>query len=74
MLLLSIKKKNFVITNGNMRIQQKNDIQKSDVDGKGMDIPIGIGDDTQIRKAIVDTNARIGRNVMVGRIISIATY
>lgn len=32
---------------------------------KGIDIPIGIGEDTQIRKAIVDKNARIGKNVLV---------
>lgn len=34
----------------------------------GIDIPIGIGEDTQIRKAIVDKNARIGRNVLVCKI------
>lgn len=28
-------------------------------------IPIGIGQHTRIRKAIVDKNARIGKNVMV---------
>ncbi|KAM5548327.1 inactive glucose-1-phosphate adenylyltransferase small subunit 2, chloroplastic [Rosa sericea] len=32
---------------------------------KGTDIPIGIGEDTQIRKAIVDKNARIGKNVVI---------
>ncbi|XP_050383417.1 inactive glucose-1-phosphate adenylyltransferase small subunit 2, chloroplastic [Argentina anserina] len=32
---------------------------------KGADIPIGIGEATQIRKAIVDKNARIGKNVMI---------
>ncbi|XP_065621429.1 inactive glucose-1-phosphate adenylyltransferase small subunit 2, chloroplastic isoform X2 [Quercus suber] len=32
---------------------------------KGIDIPIGIGEDTQIRKAIVDKNARIGKNVLI---------
>lgn len=31
----------------------------------GMYIPIGIGEETQIRNAIVDRNARIGKNVMV---------
>ena len=35
---------------------------------KGIDIPIGIGEDTQIRKAIVDKNARIGKNVLVRKI------
>lgn len=35
---------------------------------KGIDIPIGIGEDTQIRKAIVDKNARIGKNVLVCKI------
>ncbi|KAF2325638.1 hypothetical protein GH714_031549 [Hevea brasiliensis] len=40
-------------------------IQKSGIDVKGMDIPIGIGDDTQIRQALIDKNARIGRNVMI---------
>uniref|UniRef100_A0A2N9I3J6 Nucleotidyl transferase domain-containing protein n=1 Tax=Fagus sylvatica TaxID=28930 RepID=A0A2N9I3J6_FAGSY len=40
------------------------DIQNG-VDRKGIDIPIGIGEDTQIRKAIVDKNARIGKNVLI---------
>ncbi|KAB5548534.1 hypothetical protein DKX38_011940 [Salix brachista] len=41
----------------------KDYIQKS---GKeGMAIPIGIGEDTHIKKAIIDKNARIGRNVMI---------
>lgn len=44
------------------------DIRRSGVDGKGLDIPIGIGEDTQIRKAIVDKNARIGRNVLVRKV------
>ncbi|KAJ6377628.1 hypothetical protein OIU78_027957 [Salix suchowensis] len=44
-------------------IYQKDYIQKS---GKeGMAIPIGIGEDTHIKKAIIDKNARIGRNVMI---------
>lgn len=55
-----------------MDAQQKNYIQKSGKDQKGMLIPIGIGDETHIKKAIVDKNARIGRNVMVCRIINIA--
>lgn len=38
------------------------------MDRKGLDIPIGIGEDTQIRKAIVDKNARIGRNVLVWKV------
>lgn len=38
------------------------------MDRKGLDIPIGIGEDTQIRKAIVDKNARIGRNVLVRKV------
>ncbi|KAJ6865760.1 hypothetical protein NC652_037319 [Populus alba x Populus x berolinensis] len=46
-------------------IYQKNYIQKSGKDQKGMLIPIGIGDETHIKKAIVDKNARIGRNVMI---------
>lgn len=39
---------------------------------KGIDIPIGIGEDTQIRKAIVDKNARIGKNVLVCKIQEIS--
>ncbi|KAG6732960.1 hypothetical protein I3842_01G203000 [Carya illinoinensis] len=46
-------------------IYQMEDIRRSGVDRKGLDIPIGIGEDTQIRKAIVDKNARIGRNVLI---------
>jgi ADP-glucose pyrophosphorylase len=46
---------------------QQMDIQNG-VDRKGIDIPIGIGEDTQIRKAIVDKNARIGKNVLVCKI------
>lgn len=30
-----------------------------------MDIPVGIGKETQIRNAIIDKNARIGKSVMV---------
>lgn len=47
---------------------QMEDIRRSGVDRKGLDIPIGIGEDTQIRKAIVDKNARIGRNVLVWKV------
>ncbi|CAK7325017.1 unnamed protein product [Dovyalis caffra] len=46
-------------------IYQKDCIRKSGKDQKGMEIPIGIGDDTHIKKAIIDKNARIGRNVMI---------
>ncbi|CAN1150488.1 Glucose-1-phosphate adenylyltransferase [Linum perenne] len=35
------------------------------IGAKEIDVPIGIGDDTLIKKAIVDKNARIGRNVKV---------
>ncbi|CAN1846852.1 Inactive glucose-1-phosphate adenylyltransferase small subunit 2, chloroplastic [Linum perenne] len=35
------------------------------IGAKEIDVPIGIGDDTLIMKAIVDKNARIGRNVKV---------
>ncbi|XP_050236211.1 inactive glucose-1-phosphate adenylyltransferase small subunit 2, chloroplastic isoform X2 [Mercurialis annua] len=41
---------------------QRDCIQKN---GIGISIPIGIGDDTRIRKAVIDKNARIGRNVMI---------
>lgn len=50
-------------------IHKKEHIQKSGMDGKGTDISTGIGDDTQIRRALIDKNARIGRNVMVCRIM-----
>ncbi|OAY51353.1 inactive glucose-1-phosphate adenylyltransferase small subunit 2, chloroplastic isoform X2 [Manihot esculenta] len=46
-------------------IHKKEHIQKSGMDGKGTDISTGIGDDTQIRRALIDKNARIGRNVMI---------
>lgn len=39
-------------------------LQKED-GGKGKDIPIGIGEGSMIKKAIVDKNARVGKNVMV---------
>ena len=45
------------------------DIQESGMDRKGVDIPIGIGEDTQIRNAIVDKSARIGKNVLVCKIL-----
>lgn len=34
-------------------------------DGETIGIPIGIGEGSHIRKAIVDKHARIGKNVMV---------
>ncbi|OMO97715.1 Nucleotidyl transferase [Corchorus olitorius] len=37
----------------------------SGIEREGKSIPIGIGDKTEIRKAIVDKNARIGRNVKI---------
>lgn len=43
-----------------LRNQQRGEFQRS-----GVDIPVGIGKDTQIRNAIIDKNARIGKNVMV---------
>lgn len=52
-----------------MSSQQIEDIQESGMDRKGIDIPIGIGEDTQIRKAIVDKSARIGKNVLVCKIL-----
>lgn len=51
-----------------MSSQQVEDTQRSGMDRKGVDIPIGIGEDTQIRKAIVDKSARIGKNVLVCKI------
>ncbi|KAL9377374.1 hypothetical protein Peur_028709 [Populus x canadensis] len=44
-------------------IYQKDYIQRSSKEG--MAVPIGIGDETHIKKAIIDKNARIGRNVMI---------
>lgn len=45
-------------------------------DGKGnaVTIPIGIGEGSHIRKAIVDKNSRIGKNVMVLNLIYIHTF
>ncbi|XP_038679069.1 inactive glucose-1-phosphate adenylyltransferase small subunit 2, chloroplastic [Tripterygium wilfordii] len=41
-------------------------VQRSSRDGKGNGIiPIGIGENTHIRKSIIDKNARIGKNVMI---------
>lgn len=51
------------MANWNVDVQQKDYIQKSGKEGRA--IPIGIGEDTHIKKAIIDKNARIGRNVMV---------
>ncbi|GLT73696.1 hypothetical protein SLA2020_455340 [Shorea laevis] len=42
--------------------------QEEDIQGmeeKGSGIPIGIGENTRIREAIIDKYARIGRNVMI---------
>ncbi|XP_015868022.1 inactive glucose-1-phosphate adenylyltransferase small subunit 2, chloroplastic isoform X2 [Ziziphus jujuba] len=38
---------------------------RGDFQRSGMDIPVGIGKETQIRNAIIDKNARIGKSVMV---------
>ncbi|XP_062150327.1 LOW QUALITY PROTEIN: inactive glucose-1-phosphate adenylyltransferase small subunit 2, chloroplastic [Alnus glutinosa] len=46
-------------------IYQMEGSQRSGMDRKAVDIPIGIGEDTQIRKAIVDKGARIGKNVLI---------
>ncbi|KAA8532190.1 hypothetical protein F0562_006668 [Nyssa sinensis] len=46
-------------------IYQTEDKQSSGIEGKGMGIPIGIGEGSHIKKAIVDKNARIGKNVMI---------
>lgn len=45
-----------------MKNRQGEDVRK---ERKGMHIPTGIGEETQIRNAIIDRNARIGKNVMV---------
>ncbi|XP_057957065.1 inactive glucose-1-phosphate adenylyltransferase small subunit 2, chloroplastic [Malania oleifera] len=39
--------------------------QIDDVQGRDKSIPIGVGENSHIRKAIVDKNARIGKNVMI---------
>ncbi|CBI24766.3 unnamed protein product, partial [Vitis vinifera] len=46
-------------------IYQPEDELRRDMKGTGNDIPIGIGEDTHIRKAIVDKNARIGKQVLI---------
>ncbi|XP_031273542.1 inactive glucose-1-phosphate adenylyltransferase small subunit 2, chloroplastic [Pistacia vera] len=46
-------------------IYQKEDVESSANEGQARAIPVGIGEDTQIRKAIIDKNARIGKNVMI---------
>lgn len=45
-------------------------------DGKGtaVTIPIGVGEGSHIRKAIVDKNSRIGKNVMLLNLILIHTF
>ncbi|KAK3030901.1 hypothetical protein RJ639_037251 [Escallonia herrerae] len=40
-------------------------VQQTEDERKSMGIPIGIGEGSCIRKAIVDKNARIGKNVMI---------
>ncbi|XAR64528.1 Glucose-1-phosphate adenylyltransferase [Bertholletia excelsa] len=40
-------------------------VQSNGGEGKEMIIPIGVGEGSHIRKAIVDKNARIGKNVMI---------
>ncbi|KAJ4723946.1 Glucose-1-phosphate adenylyltransferase [Melia azedarach] len=39
--------------------------EKGDAESSGKVVPLGIGEDTQIKKAIIDKNARIGKNVMI---------
>ncbi|KAJ8755176.1 hypothetical protein K2173_018974 [Erythroxylum novogranatense] len=46
-------------------IYEVDNTKRSGMERKAMNIPIGIGDDTQIRRAIRDKNARIGSNVMI---------
>ncbi|XP_052173289.1 inactive glucose-1-phosphate adenylyltransferase small subunit 2, chloroplastic [Diospyros lotus] len=46
-------------------IYQMQELQTSGIEGKGFGIPIGIGEGSLIRRAIVDKNARIGKNVMI---------
>ncbi|XP_042479312.1 inactive glucose-1-phosphate adenylyltransferase small subunit 2, chloroplastic isoform X2 [Macadamia integrifolia] len=46
-------------------IYQEDCIQRCKMDGKRDKNPIGIGKDSYIRKAIVDKNARIGKNVQI---------
>lgn len=58
----------YLIDSGSMCCQQMEDIQSSSRDRKSLDIPLGIGEDTRIMKAIVDKNARIGRNVLVRKV------
>lgn len=48
-----------------MYLTQIEDVRKNGMEEKGISVPIGIGEDSHIRKAIVDKNARIGKNVMV---------
>ena len=43
---------------------QTSDEQQDDKE-KGL-IPVGIGDNSHIRNAIIDKNARIGKNVVIG--------
>ncbi|CAI9778202.1 unnamed protein product [Fraxinus pennsylvanica] len=44
---------------------QTNNVQNGAGEEKDVCIPVGIGEGSHIRKAIIDKNARIGRNVMI---------
>ncbi|OVA06290.1 Nucleotidyl transferase [Macleaya cordata] len=46
-------------------IYQPTTEQRSGREGKGIDIPIGIGEGSYIKKAIVDKNVQIGKNVRI---------
>ncbi|XP_077210962.1 glucose-1-phosphate adenylyltransferase small subunit 1, chloroplastic/amyloplastic-like isoform X2 [Tasmannia lanceolata] len=46
-------------------IYETDKVQRSKTEKHSMDIPIGIGEKSHIRKAIVDKNARIGKNVKI---------
>ncbi|KAF3451103.1 hypothetical protein FNV43_RR07192 [Rhamnella rubrinervis] len=43
----------------------REEVQRSGKEREAMAIPIGIGEETRIRNAIVDRNARIGKNVVI---------
>ncbi|KAL2507205.1 Inactive glucose-1-phosphate adenylyltransferase small subunit 2 [Forsythia ovata] len=44
---------------------QMNNVQNGAGEERGICIPVGIGEGSHIRKAIIDKNARIGRNVLI---------
>ncbi|XP_058101861.1 inactive glucose-1-phosphate adenylyltransferase small subunit 2, chloroplastic-like isoform X2 [Magnolia sinica] len=46
-------------------IYQMEGVKKSRMDKHGMDIPIGVGEKSHIRKAIIDKNAHIGKSVKI---------